>query len=72
MNGIARVLAAADELAVGRFLCGEMSFADIPRLVERALDTMPGGACDSIDAVFASNEWVCKTLSCITHGCSMA
>ena len=73
MGGCApAVLAAADELAVGRFLCGEMSFADIPRLVERALDTMPGGACDSIDAVFASNEWVCKTLSCITHGCSMA
>ena len=63
MGGCApAVLAAADELAVARFLRGEMPFAGIPRLVERALDAMPGGACDSIDAVLASNEWVRKSL----------
>ena len=63
MGGCApAVLAAADELAVARFLRGEISFSGIPRLVEHALDTMPGGACDSIDAVFASNEWVQKSL----------
>ena len=56
------VLAAADELAVARFLRGEMSFVDIPRLVERALDAMPAGSCDSIDAVFEANEWVGKSL----------
>ena len=63
MGGCApAVLAAADELAVGRFLRGEIGFADIPRTVERALRLAPESSCDSLDAVFAANEWAWKSL----------
>ena len=47
-------LAAADELAVAAFLAGRIGFMDIPRLVERALGSVPPGACDSEDAVRAA------------------
>ena len=56
------VLAAADELAVGRFLRGEIGFTDIEKTVERALESAPGGPCDSLDAVMAANDWVWKSL----------
>ena len=56
------VLAVADELAVGRFLRGEIGFTDIAKTVERALATMPGGPCDSLDAVSAAAEWALKSL----------
>lgn len=35
------VLNGANEAAVGRFLAGEIGFGEIPRLVERALETVP-------------------------------
>ncbi|MBO7684529.1 MAG: 1-deoxy-D-xylulose-5-phosphate reductoisomerase [Kiritimatiellae bacterium] len=56
------VLAAADELAVARFLRGEIRFTDIEKTVERALETMPSSPCDSLDAVFAAADWAAKTL----------
>ena len=56
------VLAAADELAVGRFLRGEIGYADIAKTVETALTKAPKMSCDSLDAVFAANEWVWKSL----------
>ena len=56
------VLAAADELAVGRFLRGEIGFTDIWKTVERALRLAPGGPCDSLEAVLTANEWVWKSL----------
>ena len=56
------VLAAADELAVGRFLRGEIGFADIERTVERALNAAPSVPCDTLEAVFAANDWVWKSL----------
>ena len=63
MGGCATaVLAAADELAVGRFLRGEIGFLDIERTVERALRMAPHAPCDTLDAVFAANEWVWKSL----------
>ncbi len=56
------VLAAADELVVGRFLRGEIGFTDIWKTVERALRLAPGGPCDSLEAVLTANEWVWKSL----------
>ena len=56
------VLAAADELAVARFLRGEIRFTEIGKTVERALERMPKIPCDSLDAVSAAAEWVWKSL----------
>ena len=56
------VLAAADELAVARFLRGEIGYTDIAKTIERALDGAPKMKCDSIEAVFAANDWVWKSL----------
>ena len=56
------VLAAADELAVARFLRGEIRFDEIAKTVERALELMPESPCDSLDAVFAAAEWTWKSL----------
>ena len=56
------VLAAADELAVGRFLRGEIGFTDIERTVARALQLAPNGPCDSLEAVLAASDWVWKSL----------
>ena len=56
------VLAAADELAVARFLRGEIKWTGIAELVERALEKAPKMKCDSLEAVFAANEWVWKSL----------
>ena len=58
MGGCATaVLAAADELAVARFLRGEIRFTDIAKTVELALSRMPKSTCDSLDAVFAAADW---------------
>ena len=56
------VLAAADELSVARFLRGEIGFTDIEKTVERALRLAPRVPCDTLDAVFAANDWVWKSL----------
>ena len=56
------VLAVADEIAVARFLRGEMKFTDIAATVERALAAMPRFPCDSLEAVSAAAEWAMKTL----------
>ena len=45
------VLAAADELAVGRFLRGEIGYADIAAFVAHCLERAPQAACDSPEAV---------------------
>jgi 1-deoxy-D-xylulose-5-phosphate reductoisomerase len=45
------VLNAANEVAVARFLAGEIQFPDIPRLVEVALAKAPVRA-DSLEALF--------------------
>ena len=63
MGGCApAVLAAADELAVARFLRGEIGFADIAKTVERALGRMPKTPCDSLEAVFAAADWAGRSL----------
>ena len=63
MGGCApAVLAAADELAVARFLRGEIGFVDIAKTVERAICYMPELSCDSVDAVMAAADWAARSL----------
>ncbi|MCC6831217.1 MAG: 1-deoxy-D-xylulose-5-phosphate reductoisomerase [Thermoleophilia bacterium] len=49
------VLNAANEVAVAAFLDGRIGFLDIPALVERALEAVPGGPGDDLDAVMAAD-----------------
>ena len=58
LGGIApAVLSAADEIAVERFVKGEIGYTDIPRIVEAAVSSAPKTACDSLDAVFEADRW---------------
>ena len=52
----AAVLSAADEIAVGRFLSGEIRYTDIVRLAADAVARAPRMACDSVEAVFAADR----------------
>jgi 1-deoxy-D-xylulose-5-phosphate reductoisomerase len=49
------VLNAANEVAVAAFLDERIGFLDIARVVERALETVPGGPADSLDAVLEAD-----------------
>ncbi len=51
-------LAAADELAVAKFLAGEIGYLDIARYIETCLNEAPRAACESVEAVLAAAEWV--------------
>ena len=52
----AAVLSAADEIAVARFLAGDIRYTDIVRLVGAAVERAPRVACDSVEAVFAADR----------------
>ncbi|MEP7215970.1 MAG: 1-deoxy-D-xylulose-5-phosphate reductoisomerase, partial [Anaerolineaceae bacterium] len=49
------VMAAADEVAVERFLSGEIGFADIPGVIESALEQHSSTADPSLEAVLAAD-----------------
>ena len=49
------VLNAANEVAVARFLEGEIGFTDIPALVAHALETVPPGPGDDLESVMAAD-----------------
>lgn len=51
------VMAAADEVAVERFLRGEIGFLDIPAVIERALEHHEPTAEPSLDEVLAADAW---------------
>jgi len=51
------VLSAADEIAVSRFLAGEIPYLGIARLVADALDSAPDLPCDSIENVLAADRF---------------
>ena len=50
-------LAAADEVAVARFLAGEIGFLDIPAIVERVLERHERVPDDDLEAVLAADAW---------------
>jgi 1-deoxy-D-xylulose-5-phosphate reductoisomerase len=51
------VLAAADEVAVDRFLAGEIGFLDIPRVVEGALAAHKPAAKASLEDILDADAW---------------
>jgi len=50
------VLNAANEVAVARFLSGDLAFTAIAEVVERTLDSVEHGAADSLDDLLAVDE----------------
>ena len=51
------VVNAADEVAVGAFLAGRISFAGIWRAIERVMSAHAVRPCDDFDAVFRADAW---------------
>lgn len=51
------VMAAADEIAVERFLAGEVGFLDIPAIIESAMEYHSPVAEPSLDLVLAADNW---------------
>ena len=49
------VLSAADEIAVSRFLAGDIRYTDIVRLVADTVERAPEIPCDSVDAVLEAD-----------------
>ncbi len=54
------VMAAADEVAVARFLAGEVGFLDIPAIVELVMERHDSTADPDLDAVLAADAWARK------------
>jgi 1-deoxy-D-xylulose-5-phosphate reductoisomerase len=50
------VLSAADEIAVSRFLDGDIRYTDIVKLVADTVERAPEIPCDSIEAVFEADR----------------
>ena len=51
------VFNAADEVAVERFLAGEIRFTDIPRLCEAALEAHTGESDEALCGILAADAW---------------
>ncbi|MGE5596157.1 MAG: 1-deoxy-D-xylulose-5-phosphate reductoisomerase [Hyphomicrobiales bacterium] len=51
------VMAAADEVAVGRFLAREIGFLDIPRIIEDTLNRHDPVADPDLDTVLEADAW---------------
>jgi 1-deoxy-D-xylulose-5-phosphate reductoisomerase len=54
-------LSAADEVAVSRFLAGEIRYVDIARVLERAIDRAPSGPCETVEDILAADACARKT-----------
>ena len=50
------ILNGANEVAVARFLAGEIGFLEIPRVVETALNTVPRGEKLTLEAVYEADR----------------
>jgi 1-deoxy-D-xylulose-5-phosphate reductoisomerase len=51
------VLNAANEIAVGAFLEGRLSFAEIAPLIDRTLQAHRNGTVATLDDVMAADQW---------------
>jgi 1-deoxy-D-xylulose-5-phosphate reductoisomerase len=51
------VLAAADEVAVERFLAGQIGFTDIARIVEATLEAHSPSVAPNLDDIIAADAW---------------
>jgi 1-deoxy-D-xylulose-5-phosphate reductoisomerase len=54
------VLSAADEVAVDRFLKGQIRFTDIPKIISKALDGHRGTSNPSLEDILAADDWARK------------
>ena len=50
------ILNGANEVAVARFLAGELPFLGIPRVVEAALDTVPRAAALTLESIYEADR----------------
>jgi 1-deoxy-D-xylulose-5-phosphate reductoisomerase len=51
------VLNAANEIAVERFLGGDLRFTEIPILIEQLLESHPGAAGETLEDLLAADAW---------------
>ncbi len=51
------VLNAANEIAVERFLAGDVAYQDIPRLVSTVMDAHEQAAASNLDVLLAADAW---------------
>lgn len=54
-------MAAADEVAVARFLAGEIRFTEIPRIIESVMHNHTSTADPDLETVLASDAWARET-----------
>ena len=50
-------MAAADEVAVERFMAGEVGFLDIPGIIEGVMERHESTSDPDLEAVFAADTW---------------
>jgi 1-deoxy-D-xylulose-5-phosphate reductoisomerase len=50
------VLNASDEVAVEAFLDGKIGFTEIPEIVDRCLEELPGGPASHFEELFETDE----------------
>lgn len=62
------VMAAADEVAVARFLTGELGFLDIPAVIERALERHEPVSDPSLEEVLAADAWARQVAGSVPAG----
>ena len=62
------VMAAADEVAVARFLAGEIRFTAIPAIIEQTLDRHESTANPDLEAVLAADAWARRVATSIPAG----
>ena len=56
------VLNGANEVAVERFLAGEIGFYDIPRLVEKAMTEIPHVASPTLEDILEADDAARKSV----------
>ena len=54
------ILNAANEVAVGAFLAGHLTYMQIAECVETVLEHQPGGKLESLEAVLTADDWARK------------
>jgi 1-deoxy-D-xylulose-5-phosphate reductoisomerase len=62
------VMAAADEVAVARFLDREAGFLDIPRIIEKTLEKHEGTPDPDLETVIAADAWARRVASDVRVG----
>lgn len=62
------VMAAADEVAVAKFLEGALGFLDIPKVIERTLETHEPAADPSLEEVLAADAWARRVAEAVAVG----